>query len=137
MVYMEQKSILMEQRVFSTAEGTTIVVFNPAGRLDITTAWQFRTRLQDCITKQSSHIVVNLAQVNFIDSSGLTSLVAGMRDTDKARGSFKLCNVHPEAKLVFEVTMMDSVFEIFESEEEALSGSVAKLHSNTSHSLAS
>jgi anti-sigma B factor antagonist len=117
---MEQKSILMEQRIFSTPDGTTIVVFSPTGRLDITTAWQFRTKLQDCISKQSNHIIVNLGQVNFIDSSGLTSLVAGMRDADKARGSFKLCNVHPEAKLVFEVTMMDSVFEIFESEEEAL-----------------
>jgi anti-sigma B factor antagonist len=30
--------------------------------------------------------------------------------------------VHPEAKLVFEVTMMDSVFEIFETEEQALEG---------------
>ena len=136
MVYMEQKSILMEQRVFNTSDGTTIV-FSPVGRLDITTAWQFRTKLQECISKQGNHIVVNLAQVNFIDSSGLTSLVAGMRDADKARGSFKLCNVHPEAKLVFEVTMMDSVFEIFESEAEALSGSATKRHGNTPHSLAS
>jgi anti-anti-sigma factor len=134
---MEQKSIPMEQRVFSTSDGMTIVVFNPVGRLDITTAWQFRTKLQECITKQSTHIIVNLAKVNFIDSSGLTSLVAGMRDTDKARGSFKLCNVHPEAKLVFEVTMMDSVFEIFESEEEALSGSAARLLGDSPRSLAS
>lgn len=133
----EQKSILMEQRVFSTPDGTIIVVLSPTGRLDITTAWQFRTKLQDCITKQSNHIIVNLAQVNFIDSSGLTSLVAGMRDADKARGSFKLCNVHPEAKLVFEVTMMDSVFEIFETEEEALSGGKVKLQSSVPHGLAS
>lgn len=127
MVYMEQKPILMEQKVFTTSDGATIVIFSPTGRLDITSAWQFRTKLQDCIAKQSNHIVVNLGEVNFIDSSGLTSLVAGMRDADKARGSFKLCNVHPEAKLVFEVTMMDSVFEIFDSEEEALSGGKVNL----------
>lgn len=126
MVYMEQRTILMEQKIVSTPDGNSIVVFNPTGRLDITTAWQFRTKLQDCIAKQSNHVVVNLSQVNFIDSSGLTSLVAGMRDADKARGSFRLCNVHPEAKLVFEVTMMDSVFEIFESEEEALASGQSK-----------
>ncbi|MER3435575.1 MAG: anti-sigma factor antagonist [Leptolyngbya sp. ERB_1_1] len=124
---MEQKPILMEQKVFTTSDGATIVIFSPTGRLDITSAGQFRTKLQDCIAKQSNHIVVNLGEVNFIDSSGLTSLVAGMRDADKARGSFKLCNVHPEAKLVFEVTMMDSVFEIFDSEEEALSGGKVNL----------
>lgn len=137
MVYMEQKSILMEQKTLNTPDGTMIVVFNPSGRLDITTAMQFRAKLQDCIARQSNHVIVNLGQVNFIDSSGLTSLVAGMRDADKARGSFKLCNVHPEAKLVFEVTMMDSVFEIFESEDEAISGSVTKRRNTASQSLAS
>jgi anti-sigma B factor antagonist len=119
---MEQKKIPMEQVTHTTQDGTNVVVLKPTGRLDITTAWQFRLRLQECIAKQSAHVIVNLGEVNFIDSSGLTSLVAGMRDADKARGSFRICNVHPEAKLVFEVTMMDSVFEIFETEEEALEG---------------
>ncbi len=119
---MEQKATDMEQTTHTTVDGTTIIILQPTGRLDITTAWQFRLKLQDCIAKLSRHIVVNLSQVNFIDSSGLTSLVAGMRDADKVRGSFRICNVHPEAKLVFEVTMMDSVFEIFENESEALEG---------------
>ena len=120
MVYME-KAIDMEQTTHITQDGTTVIIFRPAGRLDITTAWQFRLKLQDCIAV-SRHVVVNLGQVKFIDSSGLTSLVAAMRDADKVRGSFRICNVHPEAKLVFEVTMMDSVFEIFETESEAIEG---------------
>lgn len=113
----------MEQSTYTTQDGTTVIILKPEGRLDITTAWQFRLKLQECISKLSPHIVVNLSKVNFIDSSGLTSLVAGMRDADKEKGSFRLCQVHPEAKLVFEVTMMDSVFEIFDSEEQALEGS--------------
>jgi anti-anti-sigma factor len=110
----------MEQRTHTTHDGKTVIILVPTGRLDITTAWQFRLKLQECIARLSSHLVVNLGQVNFIDSSGLTSLVAGMRDADKVKGSFRICNVHPEAKLVFEVTMMDSVFEIFDTEAEAL-----------------
>jgi len=119
---MEQKSILMEQKTHTVQDGASVIVLTPTGRLDITTAWQFRLKLQECISKHSRHVVVNLGQVNFIDSSGLTSLVAGMRDADKVRGSFRICNVHPEARLVFEVTMMDSVFEIFDTESEALEG---------------
>jgi anti-sigma B factor antagonist len=118
----------IDQKTYTTQDGKTVTVLTPTGRLDITTAWQFRLKLQECISKLSRHLVVNLGQVNFIDSSGLTSLVAGMRDADKVKGSFRICNVHPEAKLVFEVTMMDTVFEIFETEEEALeneSGSIA------------
>ncbi|MGQ4649849.1 anti-sigma factor antagonist [Lyngbya aestuarii] len=114
--------IHIDQKTHTTPTGTAIIVLTPIGRLDITTAWQFRLKLQECISKLSRYVVVNLSQVNFIDSSGLTSLVAGMRDADKVQGSFRICNVHPEAKLVFEVTMMDSVFEIFETEEEATDG---------------
>ncbi len=114
--------IYIDQKTYTTQDGNTVIVLTPAGRLDISTAWQFRLKLQECISKLSRHVVVNLGQVNFIDSSGLTSLVAGMRDADKVKGSFRICNVHPEAKLVFEVTMMDTVFEIFEIEQEALEG---------------
>ncbi|MBW4475614.1 MAG: STAS domain-containing protein [Tolypothrix brevis GSE-NOS-MK-07-07A] len=114
--------IHIDQKTYTTQDGNTVIVLIPSGRLDITTAWQFRLKLQECISKLSRHIVVNIGQVNFIDSSGLTSLVAGMRDADKVKGSFRICDVHPEAKLVFEVTMMDTVFEIFETEEEALEG---------------
>lgn len=112
----------MEQTIRTTQDGRTVVILTPTGRLDITTAWQFRLKLQECISEISPHVVVNLGFVNFIDSSGLTSLVAGMRDADKVKGSFRICKVHPEAKLVFEVTMMDSVFEIFDTEEDALEG---------------
>jgi len=121
--------INIDQKTFITEDGHTIVVLAPAGRLDITTAWQFRLKLQECISKHSPHVVVNLGEVNFIDSSGLTSLVAGMRDADKVKGSFRICNVHTEAKLVFEVTMMDTVFEIFDTEEEVLHTSPRSLAS--------
>jgi anti-sigma B factor antagonist len=119
----------MEQTIHTAQDGKTVIVLTPSGRLDITTAWQFRLKLQDCISKVSPHIVVNLGLVNFIDSSGLTSLVAGMRDADKASGSFSICDVHPEARLVFEVTMMDSVFQIFETEAEALEGNAVAIAS--------
>ncbi len=122
MIDLEQRARRMDQKEYLTTDGNKVIVLTPVGRLDITTAWQFRLTLQECISKQSRHVVVNLGQVNFIDSSGLTSLVAGMRDADKVRGSFRICNVHPEARLVFEVTMMDSVFEIFSTQEEALEG---------------
>ena len=108
----------IEQKTYSERDdGNTLVILTPKERLDITTAWQFRLKLQECISKFSSHVVVNLGDVNLIDSSGLTALVAGMRDADKAKGSFCICNIHPDAKLVFEVTMMDTVFAIFDTQE--------------------
>ena len=93
--------IHIDQKEHTTQDGTKVIVLAPAGRLDITTAWQFRLKLQECISKLSRHVVVNLGQVNFIDSSGLTSLVAGMRDADKVKGSFRICNVMQQKRDLF------------------------------------
>ncbi len=112
--------IQIDQTTYTTQDGITVIVLAPTGRLDVTTTWQFRLKLQECISKLSRHIVVNLGQVNFIDSSGLDALQAGMQDAGKVKGSFRVCNVHPEVKLVFEVNMTDTVLEIFDTEEEAL-----------------
>ncbi len=110
----------MDQETLTLDENKQVAILRPSGRLDITTAWQFRLKLQGCISPGCPHVIVNLNDVNFIDSSGLTSLVAGMRDADKVSGSFRICNVHSDAKLVLEVTMMDSVFDIYPSEDDAL-----------------
>ncbi len=114
---------LMEQRIHITSDGLKVLVLKPAGRLDITSAWQFRRKLQECIAEYR-YVVLNLAQVPFIDSSGLAALVAGMRDAEKIKGYFRISNVNSEAYLVFEVTMMDTVFEIFADEAAALESRV-------------
>ncbi|MGB3613246.1 MAG: STAS domain-containing protein [Elainellaceae cyanobacterium] len=110
----------MKQKTLEIDRDKQVSIFRPSGRLDITTAWQFRLTLQECISPECPHAIINLNDVSFVDSSGLTSLVAGMRDADKVNGSFQICNVHSDAKLVLEVTMMDSVFEIVASEQDAL-----------------
>ena len=102
----------IEYTIHKTSNGTCFIVFQPIGSLDIKTAWQFRVKLQDSISQISPHLVVNLSQVSCVDSSGLTALVAGMRDTQKVNGSFCVCQIHPEAKLIFEITEMDNVLQI-------------------------
>lgn len=113
--------IKIEQRTHQIEEdGTTIIVLTLSGHLDLTTAWEFSAKLQNCIANITPHIVINLSQVDFIDSSGLTALVAGMRETAKSGGSFRICNIDPEVKRIFELTMMNYVLAIFATEEEAL-----------------
>lgn len=118
--------IEIEQRTYQTKDTTTVVVLTPSGHLDLTTAWEFRAKLQECIANITPHIVVNLGQVNFIDSSGLTALVAGMRDSDRFQGSFRICNINPEVKRIFELTMLNAVLTIFETEKEALEAKTEK-----------
>jgi anti-sigma B factor antagonist len=114
----------IDQKTYRNRQDGTIIVLTPTGRLDINTACQFRLKLQECFFKLSPHVVVNLGQVNFIDTAGLTSLIEGLRDAVKVKGSFRICNIQPEARVVFEVTMTDTVFDIFDTEEEALESKV-------------
>jgi anti-sigma B factor antagonist len=56
----------IDQKTHTTEDGNSVIVLKPTGRLDITTAWQFRLKLQECISKLSRHLLVNLGEVNFI-----------------------------------------------------------------------
>lgn len=110
----------MEQRTYQRDDGQLVVVIAPTGKLDVSTAWQFRLHLQECISHLSSHVVLNLGRLETIDSAGLTTLVAGLRDAEKAEGSFRICNLPAMLRSVFEISTMDDLFEIYESEAAAL-----------------
>ena len=115
---MSQLQIDMKRHTLES--GVEVIVLTPAGPLAIDNSWTLRLKLQECTSKLSKHIVVNLSQLNLIDESGITTLVAGMRDADKIGGSFRLCEMPPKIKSVFEESLMETVLEIFETEEEAL-----------------
>ncbi|BAY92721.1 MULTISPECIES: STAS domain-containing protein [unclassified Tolypothrix] len=110
----------IEDRKHITKDGNTVIILQPKVRLDISTSWQLKMKLQECISQISCYVIVNLAQVTFIDSAGLSSLVAGKRIVQQFKGRFCICSLLPTAKLIFEVTMMDTMLEIFDTEEEAL-----------------
>lgn len=110
----------MEQRTYQRHDGQLVVVISPTGKLDISTAWQFRLKLQECINHLTPHVVVNLGKLDVIDSAGLTTLVAGLRDTEKAAGSFRICNLPMTLRSVLEVSTLDDLFDIYENEAAAL-----------------
>jgi anti-anti-sigma factor len=68
-------------------------------------------------------IVIDLAQVDFIDSSGLSALVSGMKAVRKGGGSISLSRPRSQALTALRLTLLDRVFPIFPSIEEALNQS--------------
>jgi anti-sigma B factor antagonist len=67
------------------------------------------------------HLLVDLSQVGFLDSSGLGALVRAMTNSQKEGGQTKLLRVGPQVKRLLEMTKLDSVFEIHEDLEKAVS----------------
>jgi anti-sigma B factor antagonist len=68
----------------------------------------------------TSQVIINLAGVNFIDSSALAALVGGMKRCRQRDGDLKLCALQQPVQVIFELTRMQRAFAIFTSEAEAV-----------------
>jgi anti-sigma B factor antagonist len=65
-------------------------------------------------------IVLHLAEVEFIDSSGLGTMVRALTTTRQARGDLKLCGVPDKVRRVLEMSRLATIFESHDSEEKAI-----------------
>ena len=104
-----------------TTSGTTVV--KPAGdRLDILVAAEFRTRLLELIDGGQHRLIVDLGDVNFIDSSGLGALVSALKTLKllKGDGDVRLAKVQPPVVSLLEIIRLHRVFSSYPSVEQAV-----------------
>jgi len=77
---------------------------------------EFQHQMKIAVTeKRHTHVLVDLEQVESLDSAGLMTLVYGLRLSQTLGRRFGLCSVSPSIRIIFELTQLDQVFEIFES----------------------
>ena len=89
------------------------------GEIDLSTAPALRTRIDTLIHDGARRLVVSLERVAFLDSSGLSALIAAMKGMQAAGGRLAIaCSREPVLK-VFAVTGTDRVFTIRGSVAEA------------------
>lgn len=89
------------------------------GRLDADSSPTVKARLHEYIKDDYQKIIVDLAQVPFIDSSGLASLVSALRVAREKGGNITLCGIQAQAQIIFRLTMLDRVFAIYPTLAEA------------------
>jgi len=97
-----------------------IVVVDCAGRIvfgEETT--ELRERVKGLIS-QGSRVVLNLGEVNYIDSGGLGTLVALYTSARSAGGSIKLARLTRRVGDLLQVTKLLTVFDVYDTEEEAV-----------------
>jgi anti-sigma B factor antagonist len=96
------------------------IVLRPMGRIDVETAPALREKIKQIAESSAFMVVVDLKSVDFIDSSGLSALVSGLKALRQVGGSICLCRPRPQALTALRLTLLDRVFPIFPSVEEAL-----------------
>ncbi len=72
----------------------------------------------------NSKVVLDLSEVDFIDSSGLGVILSCYRHLQAASGDLKLCCLNEQVRTLFELVRMHRIFDIYSTSEEALSSFV-------------
>jgi anti-sigma B factor antagonist len=96
------------------------MVVAASGEIDVAAAPELRERLAGLIDEGTHRIVVDLEQVDFIDSTGLGVLVGAVRRARNADGDLRLVCTNSRILKVFGVTGLDEVFTICPTVEDAV-----------------
>lgn len=99
---------------------TVLISFVRPVNLEGDESLQFRDRVKNLIADGRTRLVVDLAQVKFIDSFGLGALVSALRVVRAAGGDLKLAGVPPSVEAVLRLTRLNTVFDCHGSMEDAL-----------------
>ncbi|WGI21702.1 STAS domain-containing protein [Amylibacter sp. IMCC11727] len=90
-----------------------------ATRLDAARAVRFKEGLREISEAGAGHIVLDMTDIDFMDSSGLGAVVTVMKHMGRDK-TLELAALRPAVGKVFKLTRMDSVFGIYPSVEDAL-----------------
>jgi anti-sigma B factor antagonist len=106
-------------------QGTTTLV-DVIGDITLYNSPEMRKVLLNLLKdKRVPRVIVNLTRVNYIDSAGVASLVEGLKLSRDLKSSFALFGLSRTAREVLELTRLIKVFEVHDTEEQALSGGSA------------
>ena len=87
---------------------------------------EFKHQVATNITGGSRKLLINLAKVSYMDSSGLGELIAGYAQMQRVSGKMKLLNLNKRLSQLLVITKLITVFETFDSESAAISSFTAE-----------
>jgi anti-sigma B factor antagonist len=100
------------------ADDAGIIVTVPGEHLDVSNSKSFREALQPLLEEHTT-VLLDLSEVDFIDSSGLGSLLSCLRTMNAKDGDLRLFGMRKPVQAMFELVRMHRLFAIYETEEEA------------------
>jgi anti-sigma B factor antagonist len=96
-------------------------IFDVSGNIDFANSSELRhSVLREIKESRTPCVVVNLGQVRYIDDSGVASLIEGLIASRDLGSRFVLFGLSASAREVLRISHLSKVFEVYDSEEEAL-----------------
>ena len=103
-----------------TSELKRVTLFEISGRVDSTNAVELGTVFNTAIDAGRAQIVVDLSAVEYMSSAGLRELVSALKKVKRGTGDLRLAAPSARVQEVLELAGLDSVFQIFQNQVEAV-----------------
>jgi anti-anti-sigma factor len=97
-----------------------ILVLTPQGNLVEQYAPEVNRAISDAFHQNQGTVLLDMGKVDVLDSTCLTMLVIWRKRFVENNNKFSLCGPREQVRIVFEITHLDRVFDIYASEEDAL-----------------
>ena len=98
-----------------------VIVLNLKGKITIGSGdVTLRTYIESLLEKGHKKIILNMARVSYLDSSGTGELVSCFTKVRKAEGQLKLMNISQKIQDILQIAQLFSIFEVFTDEAEAV-----------------
>jgi anti-sigma B factor antagonist len=105
----------------STRQAGDVTIVDMQGRISLgEESAAVRNLVMDLLSQGHTKILLNMARVDYVDSSGLGALVSSVTSVRKAGGEMKLVGLSDKVDDLMEVTRLYTVFDIPDNEEAAL-----------------
>ncbi|MBL7889290.1 MAG: STAS domain-containing protein [Bacteroidia bacterium] len=89
--------------------------------IDRNQADEMMKEVETAVTAGESSIILNLAELKYLNSSGLNILINILTKSRKAGGDVAICNINKKINELLVITKLNSVFNVCDSEEKAIS----------------
>ena len=96
-----------------------IEVLKFEGRLDASSARDIKEKVDSLARENRVKLVIDMGGVDFIDSSGLGSLVSSLRSVNKLGGDIKVATLQDQVRAIFELTRLHRIFGIYDDSNAA------------------
>ena len=105
---------------FAIEKQGDIVVVDVEGQLIVGNRQELKQKILDELEKGERKFLVDFTQTGYIDSSGLGVLVSLSKKIREQGGELRLANLNDDLKTLFELTKLDTLFQIADTRERAL-----------------
>jgi anti-anti-sigma factor len=102
----------------SNVMNQNVKIIKPIGILDANKSLEFRHKITDIEDISVKTVLVDFKEVTFMDSSGLGALVLAFKTLRAADRKMAICSINEQVRILFELTGMDDVFDIFDNQDD-------------------